>query len=151
MGKPQLCNRRHGAARPSGACGTNHGSTAARRISFGLELASAPIVHVIPVGGPNPSGCSGSASDPGAASGNLCIFEGFNTVGEVNLLSSHETEATRFGAIVHATSTGAGQLLAWGTWAVTDRSRSQPRGSADASCDRECPLTPDGCFQAQGQ
>lgn len=88
-------------------------------ISFGLQLASAPTVHVVPFGGPNPSGCSGSASDPGAASGNLCIFERLGDVGEFDPLAAVENQATRFGGVVHQTSSGAGDLFAYGTWAVT--------------------------------
>jgi hypothetical protein len=88
-------------------------------ISFGLQLSSAPTVHVVPSGGPNPSGCSGSASDPGAASGNLCIFEGFGNIGEFDPIASVENQATKFGGVLHQTSTGAGDLFAFGTWAVT--------------------------------
>lgn len=88
-------------------------------ISFGLELAAAPTVHIVPNGGPNPSGCTGSAADPGAASGNLCIFESLGTIGEFNPLAAVEDQATRFGGVLHQTSSGAGDLFAYGSWAVT--------------------------------
>src|SRR5690348_17232573 len=51
------------------------GATASTEISFGLQLSAPPTVHYIAAGGQVPTGCSGSASNPGAASGNLCIFE----------------------------------------------------------------------------
>lgn len=88
-------------------------------LSFGLQLASPPTVHIVPDGGPNPSGCSGTPSAPGAASGNLCIFEIFGTVGEFDPIASVEEQATRFGGVLHQTSTGTGDLFAYGTWAVT--------------------------------
>jgi hypothetical protein len=49
-------------------------ATLVASVSFGIPLSAAPTVNYIPVGGPVPSGCSGTAANPNAASGNLCVF-----------------------------------------------------------------------------
>src|SRR5262249_7178755 len=57
-----------------GGSGDDWGGTA---ITWPYPLAAAPTVHVIPAGGPVPTGCSGGTSDsPRADPGNACIFEG---------------------------------------------------------------------------
>lgn len=42
--------------------------------AFAFPLAAAPTPHYIDVGGSTPAGCLGDAADPGAQSGNLCVF-----------------------------------------------------------------------------
>src|SRR5213078_79225 len=44
-------------------------------ISFQIPLTTAPALHVIPVGGPPTGACPGTAENPSAAGGNLCIYE----------------------------------------------------------------------------
>jgi hypothetical protein len=48
---------------------------ASNSAAFLYPLASAPTAHYIPSGAAVPAGCSGDASNPGAAPGNLCVFE----------------------------------------------------------------------------
>jgi hypothetical protein len=97
------------------------GMEAATAISFGLRLSAAPTVHFIAAGGPVPAGCSGDISNPGAASGNLCIFdETFNgTPSEFNALTGTTNQATPFGAYVNVVATATGSFRTFGTWAVT--------------------------------
>lgn len=101
------------------------GQAASTSISFGLQLASAPTVHYIKAGAAVPTGCSGTASNPGAASGNLCIFEAASangSAGEVdplNPVSGSPNTATVFGAAVSVVSGAPGAFATYGTWAVT--------------------------------
>lgn len=46
-------------------------------ISFGTVLATPPVVHIIPVGGPPTAQCPGSVSAPLAAPGHLCVFKAY--------------------------------------------------------------------------
>jgi hypothetical protein len=84
-------------------------------ISFGLSVAAAPIVTIIPVGGPATGLCPGSVAAPTAARGYLCLYEsstqnnaGFAAVG---------TNAVGTELFIH--STAAGRFFVDGTWAVT--------------------------------
>ncbi|MGH2851516.1 MAG: hypothetical protein ACRDLP_12960, partial [Solirubrobacteraceae bacterium] len=98
------------------------GVTASQPISFGLELSTPPTVHYIPAGGSVPTGCSGTAAAPGAASGNFCLFEvqsANGTAGEVNPVTATASSATLFGGAVTVTSAAAGAFNTTGTWAVT--------------------------------
>jgi hypothetical protein len=102
---------------PSGA-----GEEATASISFGLQLPAAPTVHYIKSASPTPAGCSGTPSNPGAAAGNLCIFEigSFNGEGfEFNPLDRTRNQATTFGGAVGVVSAAKGEFLTEGSWAVT--------------------------------
>jgi hypothetical protein len=43
--------------------------------SFAFPLTAAPTTHFIEGGDPTPAGCEGTKENPGADSGNLCVFE----------------------------------------------------------------------------
>jgi hypothetical protein len=108
----------------TGTC-PNCSDSQADAISFPIPLATAPIVHVIALGDPVPAGCSGTPGNPGASSGNLCIFEGwnFNATG-LGVCAPPGTIActgggTRFGVGVVAFAAGNGVWDDFGTWAVT--------------------------------
>lgn len=90
----------------------------------GYVLPSAPQAHYIEIGDPAPSGCTGgSATNPKANPGNLCIYEAYTEGG----LSSNRgffdpiTDSTLtvkpFGAGVYGQCTTA--CFAEGSWAVT--------------------------------
>jgi hypothetical protein len=52
----------------------------ANGISFGgFQTPSRPIAHIVPVGGASTAVCPGSASQPEAASGNLCVYVVFSS------------------------------------------------------------------------
>jgi hypothetical protein len=95
-------------------------------ISFSIPLASAPTPHYIGPGGVPPAGCSGSAANPGASPGHLCVFAGYmNQVSNVIIWNFagvvNPGEANRFGADVLAYTSGGDQtdVELGGTWVVT--------------------------------
>jgi hypothetical protein len=107
------------------------GSQAYAAISFAYPLAAAPAVHVIAPAAAPPAGCSGTVASPGAASGNLCIFENVIETGgggapPVLVVVRPDTAtptqgASAFGAVLGLLSTSSSPLGfdAIGTWAVT--------------------------------
>jgi hypothetical protein len=96
-------------------------------ISFTVPLASslaATDVHFIKPTDTVPTGCSGNAEAPGAASGNLCVFAkkiiGTYNGGGTIITGVGGTEgADRAGAQLVITPLSAGEFIAQGTWAVT--------------------------------
>ena len=91
-------------------------------ISFAYPTSKAPTVHLIPPGSPAPSGCSGTVENPGASSGNLCIFAEFlynSSYGGVFNPGNEAQEAGIHGAVVYLEKIGAGHFDGAGTWAVT--------------------------------
>jgi hypothetical protein len=98
------------------------GLVASTPISFGLSLSAPPVVHYIPAATTPPTGCSGSVTNPGASSGNLCIFEQQSANGsasEFDPVSGSANTAQPFGAAIRVVSAGAGAFNTTGTWAVT--------------------------------
>jgi hypothetical protein len=98
----------------------------ATSISFGFQLASAPIAHVIADGGAPPPECPGSVTNPQAQAGHLCVYESFqhnrSNLRVFNPATGGST-ATRWGAGV-AFDAIAGvdpteSTTSYGTWAVT--------------------------------
>jgi hypothetical protein len=93
-------------------------------ISFGVTLSAAPTVHYIDAGAAVPPGCSGTVSKPNAAPGNLCVFEAetLNVTNRNTYATTGTTpgigQCTAFGCGVYAQATAAGNMYAWGTWAV---------------------------------
>jgi len=91
-------------------------------ISFQIPLAAAPAFHIISIGGPSTGACPGTASNPSAAPGNLCLYEstlvgttGFSLPAGANPVSG----PTRFGLPGLLGSSGNGDYIARGAWAVT--------------------------------
>ena len=91
-------------------------------ISFPFALAAVPTVQIILSGNATPSGCTGDVSNPGALSGNLCIFEGY-TEGGVSLTNIWEPggahEGSKLGVTLWASGGGSGNNDESGTWAAT--------------------------------
>lgn len=102
-----------------GATGPAFGWTA---ISFGFQLAAAPTPRFIVSGTTPPTQCPGTASNPQAQSGNLCIYEavrsGVSSVQPFNATGG-TTLASRWGAGLWLQTTGTGNSFSYGTWAVT--------------------------------
>jgi hypothetical protein len=95
-------------------------------ITFPIPLAQAPTaVHYVELDEATPSGCSGDALNPGAAPGNLCVFEGraYNVGGVRGIEDPTDSElnaAERFGTGVYMIGTnGPGEADTGGSWAVT--------------------------------
>ena len=98
-------------------------------ISFGFRLSSDPSPNVIPDGGASTAACPGTATDPEAAPGNLCIYVGATSnvgaaPGAIGVFTGDGVDCCpntdRYGAVLYATSvTQANPMYAYGTWAVT--------------------------------
>jgi len=100
------------------------GSSLSADISFGWNLGTAPTVHIIAPGAVAPPGCSGTEAAPGAKPGNLCIFERGHILATTPLVCSATAvcgpgTASSFGALLVATSTGAGVAEISGSWAAS--------------------------------
>lgn len=91
------------------------GFVPATTISFPFPLATTPSDHVIGVGKPSTTECFGSVTDPEAKSGNLCIYEEYNS-SNVGIQFAPES---RFGAELFPLLAGAENYEVKGTWAVT--------------------------------
>lgn len=99
-------------------------------VSFGLRLASAPTVHVVPLGGPKPAECQGTVYVPEASPGHLCIYRhrevGFGVPQVLALAKPDKPDLATVdtgksgvvGALLSFTSSGSSNY-AQGTWAVT--------------------------------
>jgi len=107
-------------------------------ISFGFELASAPEGHFLPAGAASTAQCPGTAVNPKAAPGHLCVYESVSqnrgsvvlftgTTGAVN-------QASKWGAGVWLIPAAAGNAFSYGTWAVTAPNGTSPsRVAPDAT------------------
>jgi hypothetical protein len=112
------------------------GAELADNLSFGWSLPAAPITHYINDGAAPPAGCSGSVEAPNALPGHLCIFEA-----QANLANQRRTInaggsyglASTFGAGVTVTTTGAGNVYVYGSWAVRPGTAIGPQGLAAAT------------------
>jgi hypothetical protein len=116
-----------GEGSASGA-GDYRGSTA----MFGLRLPASPTRHFIPNGGVPPASCPGTLTNPQAAPGHLCVYQGAN----INNLSStiiDETNAGtgRYGFTFLIFPAGAGNYWSYGTWAVTAPAAAAPATTPD--------------------
>jgi hypothetical protein len=101
------------------------GRQASESISFGYTLASEPTSLFVPSGSTPPAGCPGTASNPQADPGFLCVYENSN-VGTTNTVICNPVSntcgvpASRFGGYLRTDSTGtAASTRTVGTWAVT--------------------------------
>jgi hypothetical protein len=106
-------------------------------LSFsGYRLTTAPdadtATNIILSGGAPTAACPGSVAVPKAARGNLCIYESFATNVSFRCLvstgASYACESSdKYGAGYYIESTGAGQVSAVGSWAVTGGTDVTPR------------------------
>ena len=97
--------------------------TASEGISFGFVLASTPTAQVIHLGDPTTAQCSGSAANPTAVPGYLCVYEA-DSQDKRDSTYPHVFGVTPFGAAIYTqgsnASADAGSFF-WsrGSWAVT--------------------------------
>lgn len=104
-------------------------ATLVASVSFGIPLSATPTVNYIPVGGNLPSGCSGTAANPHAASGNLCVFAQQEVndataaplpmICPVGSCTGFVTGAEPFGFGLATLAKVKGEVGNAGTWAVT--------------------------------
>ena len=103
-------------------------------VQFGFQLPAAlgaTQVHFIPVGGPVPAGCAGTAINPDAAAGHLCLFERSQSNRSVNGIfqsSGTAVGADRTGAVLATSNVAAGISYSAGTWAVRAPATLAPGG-----------------------
>lgn len=93
-------------------------------IAFGIPLAAAPTPHFTQMNGTPPAECPGTPAAPAAMPGHLCMFEALRTNVAVSGFNDPITLVTgstvrRFGVLVGARSTAAGDFYSVGSWAVT--------------------------------
>jgi hypothetical protein len=92
--------------------------------SFSLNLASAPTVQIVPVGGPTTTQCAGSLASPTAAPGYLCVYESSQSNVSIFAICASAAcgvtpTADPFGAETFVHATNSGRFYVDGTWAVT--------------------------------
>jgi hypothetical protein len=100
------------------------GADGASPISFGFTLPSAPAVNVVGQGGASTPNCPGTAANPQAAAGQLCVYvSGGTNVSALIICTTGRSffcgEADPFGTTVLIEATAAGETGSFGSWAVT--------------------------------
>jgi len=99
-------------------------------ISFGFALASAPQEHFLAAGSAPTAQCPGSAADPKAAPGHLCVYESVSSNrGNVVIFTGTNgavNQASRWGAGVWVIPAAVGNAFSYGTWAVTAPNGTSP-------------------------
>jgi hypothetical protein len=99
------------------------GAQVAGSITFTFPLASAPALNIINNGMPSTANCPGSLSDPRAAAGNFCLYEGKRTnvsfLGVGDPIADAGGKISRFGGNVNVAANAAGFFADAGSWAVT--------------------------------
>jgi hypothetical protein len=95
-------------------------------ITFQIPLGSAPASHVIQNFAASTPECPGSAVNPEAAPGNLCLYENRHEnvrpgsdCADSGGISGTCGTATRFGATIFIEAEGKTSFFVEGTWAVT--------------------------------
>ena len=87
-------------------------------IGFTYPLAAAPTPNVVPIGGPPTTACPGSAANPQATPGNLCLYAAQGGTPECvyEPVANACGTVSRFGFSVYMSTVPSGSE---GTWAVT--------------------------------
>jgi hypothetical protein len=94
-------------------------------ISFGLNLPQRPRVEIVPKNGPATSNCPGSAANPQASKGFLCVYKLTETTNTDGIAvcdlgcESEESAADTWGAELFLFANAKGRVFSDGTWAVT--------------------------------
>jgi hypothetical protein len=89
--------------------------------SFTFPLASKPAVHFVGIDATAPAQCPGTATDPKAARGNLCVYAALGSVSATAVLiinpeTNFEPDASPRGFTVAMAFSGS---FSTGSWAVT--------------------------------
>jgi hypothetical protein len=104
---------------------TAENNAAETAISFPFPLASSVTVHIVAAGASPPAGCSGTAASPGAAAGNLCIFEGYHenvtagSTAEFEPIEGINNVSGATGVVLYVRGASTGYFEDEGTYAVT--------------------------------
>jgi hypothetical protein len=89
--------------------------------SFQYTLASAPAAHLVAAGATAPPECPGTAAQPEAQAGHLCVYEAARVNGTVEVLRPDTGSAgsSEEGFLVGIRSAASGDFYSRGSWAVT--------------------------------
>ncbi len=91
-------------------------------ISFPIPLSAAPEATVL-ASGTTTTDCKGSAAEPSAAPGHLCVYEEVNTTGNkgvpVDPALAKSSASGRYGLFVFLNGTAGSDNVDYGSWAVT--------------------------------
>jgi hypothetical protein len=92
-------------------------------IGWGFEMPTFPNEHFLTKGSAPTADCPGSPNDPQAAEGHLCVYEQQNSNVTGHLIRAGSNNAVnaadKYGAIISARNTAAGNFHSFGTWAIT--------------------------------
>jgi hypothetical protein len=100
------------------------GDLTTTNVMFGWRLASAPVAHYLAPGALPTTDCPGSVLSPEARAGHLCFYGRLQiNVASVTLYDPTTNEfgnlaGNRFGSVIAAVSTAAGEVEIDGSWAV---------------------------------
>jgi hypothetical protein len=108
------------------ATGSGNSAFFASAILFQIPLvsaASAPAANFILMGGASTTNCPGTAVNPTALPGNLCVYETGSANRTLTCIGAASTGACNasdtFGAVIGFLPAAAGNSFSFGTWAVT--------------------------------
>jgi hypothetical protein len=89
----------------------------ATTISYGFAMSATLTAVVVPAGGPTPSACNGgSASDPEASPGHICLYQ--TSSGNITSFGGYSA-STPYGEQLEGASAATGDSWDYGTWAAT--------------------------------
>jgi hypothetical protein len=99
------------------------GQIAGGQLSFPMRLPGVPTVQFLAEGAPATVSCPGSAMDPQAVPGHLCVyanvFQNSSSLAVCNQECVPSPSADREGALLYLHAAAAGRAFASGAWAVT--------------------------------
>jgi hypothetical protein len=101
------------------AANQNFGTT----VTFPFALSAEPTVHIVEQSAAAPAECPGTAANPAAQAGHLCLFE-LNAFNRAALTTYNPSTASingsKYGFLVTFNSGGGSSVsLSYGTWAAT--------------------------------
>jgi hypothetical protein len=92
-------------------------------VTFGFQFSAAPAVEWHAAGAPATTNCPGTAANPQATAGFLCVYEGVgDNIGSrhvFNPITGAGDTANRWGAGLDAQPSAAARWFSYGTWAAT--------------------------------
>jgi hypothetical protein len=103
-----------------GFAGTRNGSGyyGGTTVSFSIPLANEPVPNIVTAGGPSTAACPGSAADPVATPGNLCLYGASETY-PVEIVTISGGGGLKFGFLYLIEAAASANYEDYGTWAVT--------------------------------
>jgi hypothetical protein len=116
-------------------------------LSYQFPLASSPTINVIAVGGASTASCPGTAADPQAAPGNLCVYQTRND-GNQAFSVVNEVQGGRFGPSLAFPIAADLDYQYEGTWAVTAATGAAATARSPAAGRSPAPARPNSARSA---